>query len=184
MRTRLSVAGLAVALVGLAALVGCGGGDSSTSASDSGSTTPAASGGGATTVDVANNPELGEILVDSQGRTMYMFEKDESDESYCNGDCAGEWPPVTTQGTPKAGAGVSASMISTVKREDGSTQVAFDGHPLYLYAEDTKPGDVKGNEVDEFGAEWYALHPSGEQTEEGGSSSGGSGSGYSGSSDY
>jgi predicted lipoprotein with Yx(FWY)xxD motif len=119
------------------------------------------------TVDVADNPELGQVLVDSQGRTMYLFEKDESDESYCNGSCAKTWPPVTTQGMPKAGSGVSASKLTTLKRDDGTTQVVFDGHPLYLYASDTKPGDANGNGVDQFGAEWYGLHPSGEKTEEG-----------------
>jgi predicted lipoprotein with Yx(FWY)xxD motif len=185
MRTRLSVAGLALGLVGLVALAGCGSSDDSTSAESTAATTPSpassASGGGTATVDVADNPELGQILVDSQGRTMYLFEKDESDESYCNGACAKAWPPVTTQGTPKAGSGVSASMISTLKREDGSTQVVFDGHPLYLYVDDAKPGDAKGNEVDQFGAEWYALHPNGENAEEegGSSSKGSSGGAYS-----
>jgi predicted lipoprotein with Yx(FWY)xxD motif len=118
---------------------------------------------------------------------MYLFEKDESGKSNCSGACAEEWPPVTTQGAPKAGSGVSASMISTVKRDDGSTQVVFDGHPLYLYAGDAMPGDVNGNEVVEFGAEWYALHPDGENAEEEegsssedeGSSSGSSGGDYS-----
>jgi predicted lipoprotein with Yx(FWY)xxD motif len=187
MRSRLSVACMSLAVLALAVLAGCGGGDDTTSAESAGSTPAASSSSGAATVDVADNPELGEILVDSQGRTMYLFEKDESGKSNCSGACAEEWPPVTTQGAPKAGSGVSASMISTVKRDDGSTQVVFDGHPLYLYAGDAMPGDVNGNEVVEFGAEWYALHPDGENAEEeegsssedGGSSSGSSGGDYS-----
>jgi predicted lipoprotein with Yx(FWY)xxD motif len=166
MRSRLSVACMSLAVLALAVLAGCGGGDDTTSAESAGSTPAASSSSGAATVDVADNPELGEILVDSQGRTMYLFEKDESGKSNCSGACAEEWPPVTTQGAPKAGSGVSASMISTVKRDDGSTQVVFDGHPLYLYAGDAMPGDVNGNEVVEFGAEWYALHPDGENAEE------------------
>jgi predicted lipoprotein with Yx(FWY)xxD motif len=188
MRSRLSVACMSLAVLALAVLAGCGGGDDTTSAESAGSTPAASSSSsGAATVDVADNPELGEILVDSQGRTMYLFEKDESGKSNCSGACAEEWPPVTTQGAPKAGSGVSASMISTVKRDDGSTQVVFDGHPLYLYAGDAMPGDVNGNEVVEFGAEWYALHPDGENAEEEegsssedeGSSSGSSGGDYS-----
>jgi predicted lipoprotein with Yx(FWY)xxD motif len=188
MRSRVSVACMSLAVLALAVLAGCGGGDDTTSAESAGSTPAASSSSsGAATVDVADNPELGDILVDSQGRTMYLFEKDESGKSNCSGACAEEWPPVTTQGAPKAGSGVSASMISTVKRDDGSTQVVFDGHPLYLYAGDAMPGDVNGNEVVEFGAEWYALHPDGENAEEeegsssedGGSSSGSSGGDYS-----
>jgi len=154
-RTRLSLIASALGLIALIALAGCGGSSSSTStnssASAAGSTssTPSYGGssssagsGGAATVDVAGNPELGQVLVDSQGRTMYLFEKDESDESYCNGSCAKTWPPVTTQGMPKAGSGVSASKLTTLKRDDGTTQVVFDGHPIYLYASDTKPGDA------------------------------------------
>jgi predicted lipoprotein with Yx(FWY)xxD motif len=188
MRSRVSVASMSLAVLALAVLAGCGGGDDTTSAESAGSTPAASSSSsGAATVDVADNPELGDILVDSQGRTMYLFEKDESGKSNCSGACAEEWPPVTTQGAPKAGSGVSASMISTVKRDDGSTQVVFDGHPLYLYAGDAMPGDVNGNEVVEFGAEWYALHPDGENAEEEegsssedeGSSSGSSGGDYS-----
>jgi predicted lipoprotein with Yx(FWY)xxD motif len=188
MRSRVSVACMSLAVLALAVLAGCGGGDDTTSAESAGSTPAASSSSsGAATVDVADNPELGDILVDSQGRTMYLFEKDESGKSNCSGACAEEWPPVTTQGAPKAGSGVSASMISTVKRDDGSTQVVFDGHPLYLYAGDAMPGDVNGNEVVEFGAEWYALHPDGENAEEEegsssedeGSSSGSSGGDYS-----
>jgi predicted lipoprotein with Yx(FWY)xxD motif len=170
-RTRLSVAAFALGLIALIALAGCGSGSSSTTAS---STTQAATtstpsaGGGATTIDVGDNPKLGQVLVDSQGHTVYMFEKDdEADESYCNGSCAKVWPPVTTNGQPKAGAGVSASKLTTFKRDDGSTQVVFDGHPLYTYVKDEDGEDAYGNGLDQFGAEWYGLHPNGQKTEEG-----------------
>jgi predicted lipoprotein with Yx(FWY)xxD motif len=168
MRTRLQLAIPAVGLLGLIALAGCGS-SSSTTASESTAaattSTSASSGGGAGTVDVADNPKLGQVLVDSQGHTVYMFEKDESDESYCNGSCAKVWPPVTTKGQPPAGSGVSASKLTTLKRDDGSTQVVFDGHPLYTYVKDEDTEDAYGNGLDQFGAEWYGLHPNGQKSE-------------------
>ena len=114
---------------------------------------------------VADNSKLGQILVDAQGRTLYLFEKDESDESYCSGKCAKVWPPYTTKGGPKAGKGAEASKLGTVKRDDGSTQVTYNGSPLYLYVSDKQAGEASGNELDQFGAEWYALRPSGDKAE-------------------
>jgi predicted lipoprotein with Yx(FWY)xxD motif len=184
---RLSLIALAATTAGLAvAAAGCGSGDDTTSTGAAATTngsaaSPTASGGTATTA-AAENPDLGQILVDSQGRTVYLFEKDEAGKSNCNGACAQEWPPLTTTGSPKAGDGIEAAKLDTVKRDDGSTQVVFDGHPLYLYAGDTKPGDANGNELEEFGAEWYALQPDGQNAEGdtgGGSSSGGGSGGYS-----
>jgi predicted lipoprotein with Yx(FWY)xxD motif len=186
MKTRLSLAGFALGLIGLIALAGCGSSSSTTAGTTEAATgaTTASSGGGATTIDVADNPKLGQVLVDSQGHTVYMFEKDdEADESYCKGACAQAWPPVTTKGQPTAGSGVSSSKLTTFKREDGSTQVAFDGHPLYTYVKDEDAEDAYGNGIDQFGAEWYALHPSGQMTEGADKKSedtgGGGGGGYS-----
>jgi predicted lipoprotein with Yx(FWY)xxD motif len=193
MRTRLSIAGLALGLIGLIALAGCGSSSSSTTAEGTtAAETTTGSSGGAATIDVADNPKLGQVLVDSQGHTVYMFEKDESDESYCNGKCAKVWPPYTTKGDPKAGKGAEASKLGTLKRDDGSTQVTYDGAPLYLYVSDKKPGDATGNELDQFGAEWYALRPSGDKAESdeaagggsGGDEAGGGGGGGSGYSSY
>ena len=88
-----------------------------------------------------------------------------SDESYCSGKCAKVWPPYTTKGGPKAGKGAEASKLGTLKRDDGSTQVTYNGSPLYLYVSDKQAGDASGNELDQFGAEWYALRPSGDKAE-------------------
>jgi len=156
--------------------VGCGSSNSSSSTSAGGpnyqgaATTSTAASSGAATVDVASDPKLGQVLVDANGNTLYLFKKDESTESYCKGGCAGVWPPYTTSGNPKAGSGVTASKLATLKRDDGSTQVVYAGHPLYTYTQDTKPGDVTGNGISSFGAEWYALHTNGQEAETGGKS--------------
>jgi predicted lipoprotein with Yx(FWY)xxD motif len=155
------------------ALGGCGNNDDESSSD--GSTSAAGGGGGGATVAVADNSDLGDILVDDKGNSLYMFEKDEADESYCNGACEKDWPPYMAKGSPSAGDGVDSSQLDTIKREDGSTQVAYHGHPLYYFVGDSKPGDAKGNEVDAYGAEWYAMTPSGE-TAEGNEDSGGGGS--------
>jgi predicted lipoprotein with Yx(FWY)xxD motif len=150
---------LAFAVVALVALVvaGCGGGgDQATAASSS-----SKAAGGSSMIGVSSVGNLGRVLVDSNGRSVYLFEKDTGPKSTCFGACATEWPPVTTSGKPKAGNGVTASMLGTTKRSDGKTQVTYNGHPLYLFEADRKPGDATGENVDAFGAEWYVLSPAG-----------------------
>lgn len=114
---------------------------------------------------VASKAPLGQVTVDDEGRTMYLFEKDESDESYCYGACESVWPPVTTKGTPKVEDGIDASKVTLLKRDDGLMQVVYSGHPLYYYQADTDSEDAYGQEKDQFGAEWYALTPSGDKAE-------------------
>jgi predicted lipoprotein with Yx(FWY)xxD motif len=168
--TRLSLVGLAVSMAAVVVLAGCGSSSSTSSSSTTEGSAPSPASPGSGAIDVADNSKLGQVLVDSHGHTVYMFEKDESDESYCNGSCAKVWPPVTTQGKPTAGSGVSASKLTTLKRDDGTTQVVFDGHPLYTYVKDEDTEDAYGNGVDQFGAEWYGLHPNGQKTEQSGKS--------------
>ena len=84
------------------------------------------------------------------------------------------WPPVPISGSPKAGPGVDASKLGTTKRSDGSTQVTYDGRPLYTYTADTSPGDTTGNGVNLYGALWYAVQPNGSNAPVGGSSGSGS----------
>jgi predicted lipoprotein with Yx(FWY)xxD motif len=105
--------------------------------------------------------KLGTYLVDSAGRTLYLFEKDKTTKSRCYNACAQFWPPLLTSGKPKASGRAKASLLSTTKRRDGTRQVTYKGHPLYYYTADTKAGDTKGQDVDAFGAEWYILAPSG-----------------------
>lgn len=122
--------------------------------------------GGAATIAVADAGDLGQVLVDGQGMTVYLFEKDKNGKSACYGACAVAWPPVTTEGEPAAKGDAMAGKLGTTERTDGSKQVTYAGWPLYLYAGDSKPGQANGNDVDGFGAEWYALTPSGQKPED------------------
>jgi predicted lipoprotein with Yx(FWY)xxD motif len=125
-------------------------------------------------LSITDRPALGKVLTDDQGRTVYLFEKDEAHDSYCTGACASVWPPVTTKGMPVPGDGVDAGKLTLIKRDDGVMQVAYAGHPLYYYQGDTSGDDTYGQEKDQFGAAWYAVTPSGDKAETKGSSSGGS----------
>jgi predicted lipoprotein with Yx(FWY)xxD motif len=120
--------------------------------------------------------ENGRILVDSKGHTLYLFEKDEEGESYCDGACAAVWPPYETDAAPHAGGGLAGSALGTIKRPDGDLQVTYQGHPLYYYAADASTlGKTKGEGLEQFGAEWYLVGPNGKPVEEEESGHGGSG---------
>jgi predicted lipoprotein with Yx(FWY)xxD motif len=105
---------------------------------------------------------LGRILVDGKGRTLYLFVADTGNKSTCNSSaCVQYWPPVLTKGAPQAGAGVNASLLGTTKRQDGTTEVTYAGHPLYYFVSDSKAGDVTGQGINGFGGPWYVVSPSG-----------------------
>jgi predicted lipoprotein with Yx(FWY)xxD motif len=163
--------------VPLAALVvaGCG------SSNDNGTSAPATpaktSSGRSATVGLENSNGLGKILVDSQGRTLYLFEKDQGTKSACSGACASAWPPVRDSGKPVAGTGADAAMLGTTPRSDGKAQVTYNGHPLYLYSGDSSPGDANGQGLNAFGALWQVVSPAGDAITTKPSGSGG-GSGY------
>jgi len=166
-----------LALVSLLALAGCGGSDNSGSNSGGAyggggsekteTTKPASSetGGSAAVVTASTAGDLGKVIVDSEGMTLYDFHKDKGGKPACYGACAKGWPPLLTEGKPQAGEGAMASKLGTVERTDGTMQVTYAGHPLYTFVEDKKPGEANGNDVDAFGAEWYALQPSGQEAE-------------------
>jgi predicted lipoprotein with Yx(FWY)xxD motif len=109
------------------------------------------------------NTRLGTILVDGTGRTVYLFLADKGTASVCYGKCAVYWPPVLTAGTPQAGGSVNSSLLGTTKRSDGTTEVTYDGHPLYYFISDKARGDVTGQGVNGFGGLWYVVAPSGVQ---------------------
>ncbi|HWC86419.1 MAG TPA: hypothetical protein VG388_07765 [Solirubrobacteraceae bacterium] len=153
---------LAFAPVAAAVVIaGCGGTGYGGSAPSGGSTrppTPASTkaASATSTVELASS-KLGKILVDSRGRTLYLFAADKSTMSTCSGACASLWPPLTVSGTPGAGTGVTASLLGTSRRGDGTTEVTYAGHPLYYYAGDGAPGQTTGQDISQFGAKWYVL---------------------------
>jgi predicted lipoprotein with Yx(FWY)xxD motif len=112
-------------------------------------------------------PGVGRALVDDSGKTLYMFLADARNDSSCYGACASVWPPVLTSGKPAAEHGVLADKLSTYRRDDGGTQVTYNGHPLYYYQADAGAGDAYGQAVNQFGAEWYAITPAGQVAEKG-----------------
>jgi predicted lipoprotein with Yx(FWY)xxD motif len=114
---------------------------------------------------MTSKTSLGTIVVDGQGHTLYMFEKDKGGKSSCAGACAAAWPPAVTSGKPTASGAVSAAKLATTKRADGTTQVTYAGWPLYRYAGDSAAGDTNGQNLNQFGAEWYVLAPSGKKVE-------------------
>lgn len=126
-----------------------------------GSSAAAATGGG-TTVKIGNS-QLGRILVDSKGITLYDFPKDNGIVSSCYGACAALWPPLLTTAKPHAGPGVRASLLGTTKRRDGKLEVTYAGHPLYYFVSDRKPGQLTGQALNQFGAPWWVLTAAGKE---------------------
>ena len=162
-----------VLLVAAIAVAGCGGGGSKANVS---SGRPTTASGKAATVGVQNT-SLGNILVSSQGRTLYLFSKDSGTMSDCHSACAVNWPPLAVTGKPAVGSGATASIVSTTARSNGKTQVTYNGHPVYLFKGDSKPGDTNGEGLNAFGGSWFAVSPAGGQVSTPAASSGG-GSGY------
>jgi predicted lipoprotein with Yx(FWY)xxD motif len=162
------VAGTVLAALTLlaAACGGSGGGDANASSANTAKTASPA------TVAVANS-DLGEILVDVRGRTLYEFGADKGTKSVCSGDCASDWPPFIAHGNATVGNGAQTALVGTSTRSDGTQQVTYNGHPLYRFSGDHKAGDTNGQGINEFGGIWNALTASG-NTATAASASGGS----------
>ena len=120
---------------------------------------------GPATVNVGKNSKYSSFLVDGKGMTLYIFTKDSPGTSTCTGNCATSWPPLLTNGTPVAGTGVDSTKFGTTTRADGTTQVTYNGWPLYYYAKDQNPGDTNGDGV---GSVWYLITPAGSKAVSGG----------------
>ena len=110
----------------------------------------------AATVMVSKNDKLGQIVTDDEGKVLYLYTKDTKDTSNCYDKCAQNWPPLLTTGAPKAGDGADAGLLGTTARTDGTTQVTYNGWPLYYWIKDQKPGDATGQDVGGVGT---CFHP-------------------------
>jgi len=171
-RRRFLGAATATTAVGLAGCLGGDGeADQTTTETDAPETTTTAEtaatttemaedDGSGATVRVASHPDYGEVLVDGEGMTLYMFDSDErgAGASTCSGGCLEAWPPLTSDGEPGAGDAVTADL-TTFDRGDGTTQVAANGWPLYYFASDESAGDASGQGVSDV---WWVLGPDGE----------------------
>lgn len=134
---------------------------SSAAASSMAASSKAAIPSGPATVAVStSNATLGSFLVDDKGMTLYMFTKDTPNTSTCYDKCAAAWPPLLTTGKPVAGTGADASLLGTTMRTDGTTQVTYNGWPLYYYTKDTAIGDTNGQNT---GSVWFVVSPAGMQ---------------------
>lgn len=144
----------------------------------SAATSGAVNGTAAETVRLGHG-RLGDYLTDGSGRAVYVFDSDTPTESTCIGVCATEWPPVLATGSLTATGGASAADLATIDRPGGGKQVTYAGHPLYYFADDEKAGQTHGQGLDDFGAKWWLLAPSGRKITGAASASSSSG-GYAG----
>jgi predicted lipoprotein with Yx(FWY)xxD motif len=112
-----------------------------------------------TVITVASS-QFGPVLFDGSGQAIYLFDAETTSRPTCYGDCASAWPPVLTKGRPVARGGVQADLLGVTTRRDGSTQVTYNGKPLYFYAHEGK-NVVLCHNIREFGGLWLALTKSG-----------------------
>jgi predicted lipoprotein with Yx(FWY)xxD motif len=109
----------------------------------------------------AHSSRYGKILFDGRGKVLYLFARDRGGRSSCSGTCAAAWPPFLTTRAPNGLAGVNAKLLGTTRRADGTLQVTYANHPLYYFKGDTKPGQIKCQNVSNFGGLWLVLTPNG-----------------------
>jgi predicted lipoprotein with Yx(FWY)xxD motif len=153
---------LAITAVVLIAAASGGGSKKSKTAANpyGGGGAPAQSAAASSAIDARNGP-LGKTLVDSHGRTLYLFEADKTSMSNCSSACLSIWPALYASAKPQAKNGVLASKIGLIPGAGGKSQVTYNGHPLYYYAPDQKPGDTQGQGLNQFGAKWYVVATTG-----------------------
>jgi predicted lipoprotein with Yx(FWY)xxD motif len=163
-----------LAAAGALALAACSPSAASPSSSpDYGGASPSSSAGsapaaGGTSLAVGST-SLGTVLTDGRGFTLYAFEADTGTTSACSGACATAWPPVTTTSdSPPIGTGVTQSLVGQTTRDDGTTQLTYAGHPVYLFKGDTAPGNTNGQGSEAFGARWDVLTADGQELTSGG----------------
>src|SRR5262249_49922241 len=152
-RIRLLAAAAAVPLAALAVgACGSGGGNAAAPIAP-----PQTARGRPAPVRLVRDGRLGEILVNSHGRTRFPFPHDNRRMSAC----AAQGPPLLAAGTPAVGGGLTSSKVGTTSRSDGKPQVTYNGHPLYTYAADQKAGQTNGQGLNAFGGGWFVLSAAG-----------------------
>jgi predicted lipoprotein with Yx(FWY)xxD motif len=148
----LASAGLAIVIAAVAvAVFAIGGGNAKASRSQA----------AAESAISIRSTSLGKTLVDANGRTLYLFEGDRADVSTLSAAGAAVWPRFVSAGPVKAENGAQAALMGTTTSPTGVMQVTYEGHPLYYYVGDSSPGSTRGQSLNEFGALWYVLGPSG-----------------------
>jgi predicted lipoprotein with Yx(FWY)xxD motif len=175
MKRTATAATCAAAVMLAAALTGCSGSSAKSAAGPSATGSSTAAAGHAAdvagtaakitpaTVGTKNAGKLGTILVDGKGRTLYLFVADTKNKSTCTGGCAVAWPPLLSKGTATAGKGADKKLLGTTDRAGGVKEVTYNGHPLYYYVGDSKPGQISGQGLNQFGALWYVVDAKGKQ---------------------
>jgi predicted lipoprotein with Yx(FWY)xxD motif len=167
----------ALLALGVLALAACGG----SSYGGSAATKPSASNKAAAASGAAvatGQTDVGTVLVDGSGKTLYAFAADAKDHSNCSGSCAQYWPPVTVaKGSPTASKDVTATL-GTTTRSDGSMQLTVNGWPMYTYAGDAKAGDATGQGKNLSGGLWWVVDSSGQWVKKAASTSSGGKGGY------
>jgi predicted lipoprotein with Yx(FWY)xxD motif len=148
----LASAGLSIVIAGIAVVVLATGGGSA-------KTRPQTAAAGS--VVSVRSTSLGKTLVDAQGRTLYLFEGDKTNVSTLSSAGLAVWPRFVATGAVKAVGGAQGAKIGTITSPSGVRQVTYNGHPLYYYVGDSKPGSTRGQNLNEFGALWYVLGPTG-----------------------
>lgn len=160
------VRAVTASLILIGTLAACGSDtttDSAATPTSASPSTPAASSPAAQTATVMTaSSDLGTILVDGAGMALYLFTKDTqgSGQSTCEGECLAAWPALV--GDPEAGEGVDPALLGTITRSDGTTQVSYNGWPLYYWVKDSAPGDTTGQGVNEV---WWVLDANGDAIE-------------------
>jgi predicted lipoprotein with Yx(FWY)xxD motif len=111
-----------------------------------------------TTLDTLTHPALGDYITDVEGKTLYIFLDDIDGTSHCYDTCAEQWPPLLASGLSGVNEGLNETLLSLTERQDGTSQVTYNGYPLYYFAGDVNPGDMNGQNWQD---RWYVLSPEG-----------------------
>ena len=128
-------------------------------------TAPAATPSASASIKTSSTPSIGRYLTDADGRSLYVFLKDQKNVSTCVDACAAAWPPFAASSATSSDSAVKASMVGTITRTDGRSQSTYNGMPVYYYEDDKKPGDITGQGKNEFGGLWYVVSPSGQRNQ-------------------